>query len=234
MAFDSALPHVLPWNYPWIKDEIERRDEYIAQLEAELAHQKPQNDAHGAIDGESVKVPAESETEAHSEPDSREKLEADMAAWLNDNLCTDCYDADIAYGWLDRQAAITEREFMEIREDLTADNLWMHERITELQQRVDELTAERDEWKAKAEENSREKPKRKMLRIEQVLKERGMSQAKAARMSDVNESSMSRIVRGMEPPFPKRGQRIADVLGWEGDWRELFEEVDADEIRRLS
>lgn len=64
-----------------------------------------------------------------------------------------------------------------------------------------------------------------MLRIEQVLKEKGISQAKAARMCDVNESSMSRIVRGIEPPYPYRGQRIADALEWHGDWCELFETV---------
>lgn len=64
-----------------------------------------------------------------------------------------------------------------------------------------------------------------MLKIEQLLKEKGLSQAKAARLCDVNESSMSRIVRGMEPPFPKRGQRIATALEWKGDWRELFEDV---------
>jgi len=65
-----------------------------------------------------------------------------------------------------------------------------------------------------------------MLRIEQELKKKGLSQAKAARMCDVNESSMSRIVRGVEPPYPKRGQRIADALEWRGDWRELFAEVE--------
>lgn len=67
-----------------------------------------------------------------------------------------------------------------------------------------------------------------MLKIEQILKERGLSQAKAARLADVNETSMSRIVRGIEPPFPKRGQRIADAIGWDGIWTELFEEVEAD------
>lgn len=133
MAFDSSLPHVLPWNYPWLKDEIERRDEYIAQLEAELAHQRPQNHGSGAIEGESVKVPAEDETEAHSEPDSREKLEADMAAWLDDNLCVDCYDADIAYGWLDRQAAITERCWMQINGANTSANIVLNKRIKELE-----------------------------------------------------------------------------------------------------
>lgn len=65
-----------------------------------------------------------------------------------------------------------------------------------------------------------------VLRIQQVLRERGLSQAKAARMADVNDTSMSRIVRGIEPAYPKRGKRIAEALGWEGDWKELFEEVE--------
>lgn len=64
-----------------------------------------------------------------------------------------------------------------------------------------------------------------MLRIVNHLKERGLSQAKAARLADVGEASFSRIVRGVEPPYPKRGQRIARAVGWEGDWTELFEEV---------
>ena len=66
-----------------------------------------------------------------------------------------------------------------------------------------------------------------MLRIEQVLYEKRMSQSKAARLADVNQTSLSRIIRGKEPAYSKRGQRIADALGWTGDWRELFEEVDA-------
>ena len=65
----------------------------------------------------------------------------------------------------------------------------------------------------------------KVLVIKRVMSERGLSQAKVARLADVNETSMSRIVRGVEPPFPKRGQRIAEALGWEGDWTELFEEI---------
>lgn len=67
------------------------------------------------------------------------------------------------------------------------------------------------------------------LRIMRVLKERGLSQAKLARMCDVNESSMSRIVRGIEPPYPNRGQRIADALDWQGNWQELFVDVDTPE-----
>ncbi|MBR3312784.1 MAG: helix-turn-helix transcriptional regulator [Atopobiaceae bacterium] len=65
-----------------------------------------------------------------------------------------------------------------------------------------------------------------MLVIQQYLRDRGLSQSKAARLADVNDTSMSRIVRGIEPPYPKRGQRIADALGWEGDWHKLFEEVE--------
>lgn len=64
----------------------------------------------------------------------------------------------------------------------------------------------------------------KPLAIIRVMRERGLSQAKTARLADVSESSMSRIVRGLEPPYPKRGRRIADALDWEGDWQELFEE----------
>lgn len=64
-----------------------------------------------------------------------------------------------------------------------------------------------------------------MLKIQQVLRERGLSQSKAARLANVNDSSMSRIVRGIEPAYPKRGKRIAEALGWEGDPAELFEEV---------
>ena len=67
------------------------------------------------------------------------------------------------------------------------------------------------------------------LRIDGELRARGLTKAKLARLADVNETSMSRICRGVEPAYPKRGQRIADALGWEGDWRELFEEVEVDD-----
>lgn len=64
-----------------------------------------------------------------------------------------------------------------------------------------------------------------MLRIKQVLIEKHMSQAECARLASVNQTSLSRIVRGKEPPFRHRGKRIADALGWEGEVSELFEEV---------
>ena len=35
---------------------------------------------------------------------------------------------------------------------------------------------------------------------------------------------MSRIEKGIEPAYPKRGKKIADALGWEGEPSELFED----------
>ena len=67
-----------------------------------------------------------------------------------------------------------------------------------------------------------------MLRLQKVLEEKGLSQSRAARLADVNQTSLSRIVNGKEPPYSGRGQRIADARGWTGDWTELFEEVDVD------
>lgn len=64
-----------------------------------------------------------------------------------------------------------------------------------------------------------------MKRVVLERQKLGMSQAKLARVADVNQSCMSRIETGKEPPYPHRGRRIADALGWKGDPMELFEEV---------
>lgn len=69
-----------------------------------------------------------------------------------------------------------------------------------------------------------------MLRLKLELERRNLSQAKLARLADVNQVSMSRIVNGLEPAFPHRGKRIADAIGWEGDPGELFEEVPDDTV----
>ena len=55
---------------------------------------------------------------------------------------------------------------------------------------------------------------------------RGMSQAELARLVGCNPTSISRIESGKEPPFPIRGQKIADALEWEGDYMELFETIE--------
>lgn len=67
-----------------------------------------------------------------------------------------------------------------------------------------------------------------MLLVQKERVERGLSQSKLERMAGICQSSMSRIERGKEPAYPRRGKRIAEALGWQGDPAELFEEVDAD------
>lgn len=67
-----------------------------------------------------------------------------------------------------------------------------------------------------------------MKRIVLERRKRGLSQSKLARLADVNQSCMSRIETGKEPPYPHRGKRIAEALGWDGDPAELFEEVPDD------
>ena len=64
-----------------------------------------------------------------------------------------------------------------------------------------------------------------VLRIEKICERRG-TQAMIARRTGIGKPAVSRIVRGLEPPYPKRGKAIADALGWVGDWRELFGRVE--------
>ena len=65
------------------------------------------------------------------------------------------------------------------------------------------------------------------LRIGRICEKRG-TQAMIARKTGISPPAVSRIVRGLEPPYPKRGRAIAAAVGWAGDWRELFEEIDED------
>ena len=64
----------------------------------------------------------------------------------------------------------------------------------------------------------------KKVRLAVERERKGLSQAELARLANVNQTSLSRIERGLEPAYPTRGQRIADAIGWEGDYRDLFEE----------
>ena len=64
-----------------------------------------------------------------------------------------------------------------------------------------------------------------MLRIKYELISRGISQTEFAKSAGLKPQAVSRIVNGLEPPYTKRGERIAAALGWEGDPSELFEEV---------
>ena len=67
-----------------------------------------------------------------------------------------------------------------------------------------------------------------MLRIERICERRG-TQAMIAAKTGIGKPAISRIVRGLEPPYPKRGRAIAAAVGWTGDWRELFEREDPDD-----
>ncbi len=68
-----------------------------------------------------------------------------------------------------------------------------------------------------------------MLKIVEVRKSKGLTQAGLARKAGVNQSSMCRIELGKEPPYPFRAQRIAKAIGWAGDPMDLFKEVASDE-----
>ena len=61
-----------------------------------------------------------------------------------------------------------------------------------------------------------------MLRIERICEKRG-TQTEISKLTGISRPAVSRIVRGLEPPYPKRGKAIAAAVGWSGDWRELFE-----------
>ena len=63
------------------------------------------------------------------------------------------------------------------------------------------------------------------LVIGRMCSKRG-TQAMISKETGIGEPTISRIVRGLEPPYPGRGKAIADALGWTGDWRALFEPVD--------
>ncbi|MDO4532582.1 MAG: helix-turn-helix transcriptional regulator [Coriobacteriia bacterium] len=65
-----------------------------------------------------------------------------------------------------------------------------------------------------------------MLRIKYEMDVRRVRQKEISARTGLAKQTVSKIVNGVEPPYPKRGQRIADALGWRGDWRELFEEVE--------
>lgn len=66
---------------------------------------------------------------------------------------------------------------------------------------------------------------KRTLRIGRICEKRG-TQAMIAKATGISRPAVSRIVRGLEPPYPKRGRAIAAAVGWHGDWRELFEEID--------
>ena len=71
-----------------------------------------------------------------------------------------------------------------------------------------------------------------MLVITNERRKRNMSQAELARRAGINQTSLSRIESGKEPAFPKRGQRIAEALGWTDAPEKLFEEIEVNDAVR--
>ena len=67
-----------------------------------------------------------------------------------------------------------------------------------------------------------------MLRIERICQKKG-TQATIAAKTGIGRPALSRIVRGLEPPYPKRGRAIAAAVGWQGNWKELFEEEEEED-----
>lgn len=72
-----------------------------------------------------------------------------------------------------------------------------------------------------------------MLRVKYELNRLGMTQAAFAEKAGVNASSLSRIVNGKEPAYPKRSKRIAEALSWHGTIEELFSELEVRQWARL-
>ncbi len=64
-----------------------------------------------------------------------------------------------------------------------------------------------------------------MLRVKYELDRLGMTQAAFAEKAGVSAPSLSRIVNGKESPYPQRGKRIAEALGWRGPVDELFSDL---------
>ncbi len=128
-------------------DAIKHAADYIGTTSVEFAEQwlayepEPAEDVNGTADGARTAPDAKSDA---SPVDSRTQLIADIQAWLESNVGFSVWLTDLmeqVHGWLDRQAAITERECRDYEDALREQH---HKRRFELKGQVDRLTAERD------------------------------------------------------------------------------------------
>ena len=70
-----------------------------------------------------------------------------------------------------------------------------------------------------------------MLQIKYEAFRQNLTNREISKRAEISEESLSRIISGKQSPGFKRGQsaeRIARAVGWKGDVRALFAEVEAD------
>lgn len=67
--------------------------------------------------------------------------------------------------------------------------------------------------------------RKRYTRLYFYMKALGITQRQAADKCGMKYQAISRIATCQEPPYPERGKRIADALGWPGTVESLFEEV---------
>ena len=66
-----------------------------------------------------------------------------------------------------------------------------------------------------------------MLRADYEMREQGLSQTQLSEITGLNRTSINRVMRGAQKPFPKWKTRIAIALGWPSEKAdELFEEIE--------
>lgn len=60
------------------------------------------------------------------------------------------------------------------------------------------------------------------VKLQDIRKERGLTQAALARVAWLNSSELSKMERGRLIPYEEQARRIAAALRWEGPLEELF------------
>lgn len=141
--------------------------------------------------------------------DSREKLEADISKWWEEEWPRDFYtDEDmvrVVGRWLDRQAAITSLEWLDGKTHIFG---MTFDEVRGLQAKVAELTAERDELK----ERLAEAEDRRMQTLAEAIFGTyiGEPQEKIAELKAENER-LQDVVRKQAESFRKLEQELKEA-----------------------
>jgi uncharacterized coiled-coil DUF342 family protein len=156
------------YDRDYFRKHVWQMNEFIAELTAERDALKEQINRFNASKSEEN---AENDTSKgvlnnfDVQNDTREQLEADIRAWHRDTPFATKPRVQTLLGWLDRQAAITEREIAERREEygkLPCGGTDCMELVNELQakrdelkERIAELTAEVEKHRKRANDAER-------------------------------------------------------------------------------